>query len=341
MRVLVTGGYFDDSGSCFIDEVDLETGSTRRLVDYVPETSRRVATKGFTGAVWTDDQTLMVCSFNAVHRFDASVWRETGRLAQPDFNDLHHVGHDGASGQIYVCNTGLDAIEVFDASGTFVGRHATSPAWFERERQEGAVIERARYSDVLSAGWDDVRVAVPRVRPAGQYYEGDATRAFHCSVVRDYLHPNHVVMVDGRLAVTMLASREVRCMRSFERLASTEGHPHDGQVEGERFWTTSTHGRVSAWHRGARPWREVERYEVFDTGWTGWCRGLLVTGEVLVVGMTEMRSAPQYTWCDRPLSETSTCLVVVERGTGRLVRRIMVGEADRHPKVFSILEARG
>ncbi len=338
MKVLVTGGYFDASGECFIEEVDLAGGATRRLVSFFPEQSVRVPTKGFTGGCWLDDTTLLVCSFNAVHRIDARNWRETGRLSQADFNDLHHVSFDESTGQILVCNTGLDAIEVFDIAGRFVGRHATSPAWFEKERLEGKAVERTRYPELLSAGWSGSPESVPRTRPEGAYYGYGPGPSFGVSIVRDYLHPNHVVAIDGLLAVTMLGPREVRCLRSLQCLVRTDGHPHDGQLEGDRFWTTTTRGVVTAWDRSSGvPWQASEQYEVFSSGFTGWCRGLLVEPEYIVVGLTEMRSAPQYYWSDEPLSKTSTCVVVLERGTGRLVHHARLGEPERHPKVFSVL----
>lgn len=341
MKVLVTGGYFDASGECFIDEVDLARGVTRRALSLFPEPALRVPTKGFTGAGWLDDTTLLVCSFNAVHRVDTASWRETGRLTQPDFNDLHHVSYDAESEHILVCNTGLDAIEVFDAGGRFVGRHATSPAWFERERLEGQAVERARFPALLSAGWTGSRESVPRTRPEGEYYGVGQGQSFNVSIVRDYFHPNHVVAVDGRLAVTLLAPKEVRCLRTLQCLVRTDGHPHDGQLEGGRFWTTTTRGVVTAWDRSSGPpWQAVEQYDVFPTGFTGWCRGLLVGAEQLVVGLTEMRSAPQYYWSDAPLSQTSTCIVALERGSGRLLHHVPIGEPERHPKVFAVLESR-
>ena len=343
MKVLVTGGYFDDSCEGFLDEVDLVDGSTRRLIRHIPEAALRVPTKGFTGSVRLDETTLLVCSFNAVHRIDLARGEETGRLTQPDFNDLHSVGFDAQTGQIHVCNTGLDAIEVFNTTGRFLGRHATSPAWFERERLDGAAVERQCYPDLMATGWGHPTAsAVPRVTPVGTYYQHQSTKPTHFrqSIVRDYLHPNHVVVVEGRLAVTLLASREVRCLHTHQCLVRTVGHPHDGQVEGNRFWTTTTNGIVTAWgSRTAPPWSATEQYDVFATGITGWCRGLLVRDDCIVVGLTEMRSAPQYPWSDRPLAQTSTSLVVLERGSGRLLHHVRIPQPERHPKVFSILAA--
>jgi len=342
MKVLVTGGYFDGSGECFVDEVDFDRGTSRRVVRHIAGEERRVRTKGFTGGTWVDSDTLLVCSYNALHRFDALTWRETGRIESPDFNDLHHVSVEPEAERILLCNTGLDSIEVFDYSGRFLGRHATSPAWFERARIDGRSVSRNGYETVLDTGWQGAAAPPDWQDAQGDYYTGLDPRGFNCSVVRDYLHPNHVVSVDGHLAVTMLAPRAVRCLRTFRDLIRTAGHPHDGFVEGDHFWTTETNGRVTAWRRGTTlPWATFsERYEVFETGVTGWCRGVFVEPDTIVVGLTAIRNTPQYHWSDRPIASTSTSVVMLERGSGRLLARINIGEPGRHSKVFSILASR-
>jgi hypothetical protein len=343
MKVLVTGGYFDTSGECFIDEVDLHGGDVRRLFRHVPSERDRIAQKGFTGACWLDGDTLLVCSFNAVHRIDVRTWRETGRLTQPDFNDLHHVAIDAATRHVLVCNTGLDAVEIFDRAGCFLGRHATSPAWFERERLDGQAVDRSHFPELLAVGWggSHPETHIPRRRPSGGYYGSGPGPAFNTAVVRDYLHPNHVAAVDGLLAVTLLGAREVRCLRTMQCLAVTDGHPHDGQVEGGHFWTSTTRGIVTAWDRtGGTPWTPCETYDAFQSGITGWCRGLLVRPEHVIVGLTEIRSQPQYAWCDRPFQETTTAIVMLARGTGRALHQTVLGRrTGRHAKIFSVLPA--
>lgn len=130
MRLLVAGGYFDASGECFIDRLDLERGTRERLLSFIPPDPHRLPGKGFTGAAWLDDDTILVCSFDAVWRIVPSTRHCTGRLHQADFNDLHGVTVDHAAAQVHVCNTGLDAVETFDLSGRFLGRTAMTPAWF-------------------------------------------------------------------------------------------------------------------------------------------------------------------------------------------------------------------
>ena len=102
MELLVTGGYEDGSGECFVDRVD-PSGLRERVVSFTPPERHRVPSKGFTGAAWLDGD-LLVCSFDAVWRFNPNG-KLLGRIHQPDANDLHDVAVL-ANGRIAVCNTG-------------------------------------------------------------------------------------------------------------------------------------------------------------------------------------------------------------------------------------------
>ncbi len=340
MRVWVTGGFFDQSGECFVEEVDLAAGEHRPLLRFTPPPYARVPTKGFTGARWLDAETLLIASFCAVWRFDTRTWQPTGVLQQPDFNDLHDLHVEPQAGRLYVCNTGLDAVEVFDLDGRFLGRHSASPAWFDARRQDGWAVERNQFVEVTEVGWD--RRAPPELRrAAGRYYEeaGEGT-PFQRRVVRDYIHPNHVTSIEGHLAVTMLATRELRCLRTFTTLASFDGHPHDGVVFDSLMWTTSTDGKVCALDaRSPGSWRVAESYDSAGTGHIGWCRGLLVSEEGIAVALTRMHARSQYRWRDDPTEGTETSVLWLERGSGKLLGRVDLGDA-RSSKLFGLLPPR-
>jgi len=74
------------------------------------------------------------------------------------------------------------------------------------------------------------------------------------------------------------------------------------------------------------------------TSCTGWCRGLLVTADHLIVGLTEIRRMPRYRWCDRPFEGTKTAVLCIDKKSGRLVTCLDIGERARHPKLFGLLE---
>ncbi|MDP3151448.1 MAG: hypothetical protein Q8N23_02180 [Archangium sp.] len=336
MRVWVTGGFFDQSGECFVEEVDLATGTRERLVTLIPPAEFLVPTKGFTGARWLDPRTLLVASFSAVWRFDVPTWACTGILHQPDFNDLHdvHVAHD--EGRLFVCNTGLDGIESFDLNGRFLGRHSLSPTWFDARRQDGWAVERHQFANLLASGWS--RSAAPEfVRAKGENYGGDGPRPeFHRRLVRDYAHPNHVSIINGRLAVTLLAAKEVRCLRTFETIARFEGHPHDAESFDGLVWTTTTDGFIQGWDPRGPVWKLAERYDSAATGHLGWCRGILASEEGVAVALTQMHGRPQYAWREESVEATETSVLWLERGSGRLLGRVAFG-GERHAKLFAIM----
>lgn len=337
MRVLATGGYFDASGECFIDRIDLERGIRERLLSFIPPEPHRVPAKGFTGAAWLGEDALLVCGFDAVWRLEPSTRRCTGCLHQADFNDLHGVAVDHAAGQLHVCNTGLDAIETFDLAGRFLGRAAMSPAWFEAARQRGAAVEREAFDRVLAVGWGPT--PAPRLTSAaGSYYHQADDEPFHRRKVRDYAHPNHVTVWGDHLAATLLARRELRCMYTHRSLARLEAPPHDGVPVGDDLWLTTVDGRV--W-RVARGGEASLVLDTSATGHLGWCRGLAIDDETLAVGLTAIRTRPQYAWRADPHERTETSVLWLDRATGQLRAHVRYDEPDRHPKLFALLPPRG
>ncbi len=335
MRVLVTGGYFDGPGEGFVDRVDLARGTRERLLAFVPPEPHRVSAKGFTGAAWLDGGTLLVCGFDAVWRFEPSTGRCTGRLHQADFNDLHGLVVDEATQALHVCNTGLDAVETFTLDGRFLGRSAMSPGWFEAARQHGAAVARDDFGRACVAGWAPLP-ALPLTTTDGPYYQRDGP--FHRRKVRDYLHPNHVVVWGGDVVATLLASRELRSMRTHRTLARLDAPPHDGLVIGDTLWVTTVDGRVwSVTHGGVVSLVT----DTSATGRLGWCRGLMVEGGTLAVGLTAIRTSPQYAWRSDAFTETATEVLWIEHATGRLLGAVRYDEPGRHAKVFALLPGQG
>lgn len=337
MRLLVTGGYFDSSGECFVDRLDPELRTRERLLSFVPPAPHQMPGKGFTGAAWLDDDTFLACSFDAIWRFEPATGRCTGRLHQPDFNDLHGLAVDHTAAQLHVCNTGLDSIETFDPRGRFLGRAAMTPAWFEAARQQGAAVARDAFERVLAAGWESAPTP-PLEAPAGDYYHRPGDEPFHRSKVRDYTHPNGVVVWGDRLAATLLAGFELRCVRTHRTLARLVAPPHDGVLVGAELWLTTVDGRV--W-RIARSGEAALVLDTAATGHLGWCRGLAVDGDTIAVGLTAIRSPPRFAWRAEPHDRTETAVLWLDRASGRLRASVDYDDPSRHPKLFALLPARG
>ena len=341
MKILLTVGYFDASGEGHLVEIDLAREAISTLLAHTPPESLHVPDKGFTGAAWSGTarkSTLFVCGPCAVHQVEPSTWSVTATWHQPCWNDLHHVAV--ARDRVYVVNTGLETIDVLSMDGSFLGSHALHPGWLSAARLSGFSPAREALPALRDVRWP-LRHERSQTAPLPQdyYTRPDAALPFARRKVRDYVHPNHVTIHEGRLLVTRFLDRAVEDVTSFQRvIEGTPGLPHDGLVDGDRFWITCVNGLVIAYaiEGGRVTGREVERFDVFATGHTGWCRGLAVTRDHLVVGLTAIRRMPRYRWCDRPFEATETSVLCIERRTGKLAARVRL-EGDRHAKIFSVL----
>ncbi|MEP7124431.1 MAG: hypothetical protein ABJE95_26115 [Byssovorax sp.] len=344
MRCLITVGYFDTSGEGRLIEIDLARGSQVTRLAYIPPSELRVPEKGFTGAVWSGDpgqSTLFVCGASAVYQVDPLVWSVTEIWHQPCMNDLHHVAVD--DDRVHVVNTGLEAVDVFSREGLFLGSHALHPGWLSALRQRGSAPAREERAALLDARWPRLEVDATASEPSIVDYYSPAAPGqlpFSQRKVRDYAHPNHVTVHGDRVLVTRFLDRAVDDLSSLRRvIAETPGLPHDGIAFEDRFWITCVNGLVVAYaiQGGQVTCREVERFDVFATGHSGWCRGLAVTRDHLVVGLTAIQRMPRARWCDRPFEETETSVLWIERATGHLVGRVELHERERSPKLFSVL----
>lgn len=344
MKVLVTMGFFDASGECRLVEADLDRGTTETRLSFVPPEPLRMPEKGFTGAAWSGSpgaSTLLVCGSHAVFHLDPSGFDVIDIWHQPCMNDLHHVAL--TDDRVYVVNTGLESIDVFTRDGLFLGSHALHPAWLSAQRQAGVSPTREDWPLLRDAHWPPEQTEMIHNEPAGAYYTSRAASAqlpFSKRKLRDYVHPNHITLHGTQMLVTRFLDCAVDDITTFRRvIEDTPGLPHDGIIHDNQFWLTCVNGLVLAYaiENGVVTGREIEQFDVFDTGFTGWCRGLYVTDDFLVVGLTEIRRMPRHRWCDRPVETTETSLLVFRRSTRKLEQRILLRDGSRQTKIFSVL----
>ncbi|MCB1737794.1 MAG: hypothetical protein KDI42_06690, partial [Gammaproteobacteria bacterium] len=256
---------------------------------------------------------------------------------QPCMNDLHHVAVVG--GHLYVANTGLGAVDVFTVSGEFMGSHSLLPAWANSKRMHGErapePLTRAHlaWSGTPPTSWPE-----SADRGDGYFTSSREPQAFHQRKVPDHLHVNHVVSLDGRLLATCFADGSLRDLRTFE-VAASVGRPfvHDGVVHGSSLWLTSVDGTVFELDRrtlGAR-----RTLDACGSRHRGWCRGLAVTSEHLMVGLTESRrgGSLQQPWAQVETSGTETSVLLLDKAGGRLLARVEIKDRDRHTKLYSVL----
>lgn len=340
MKVVVTGGYFDEGGDGCVWGVDLASGRVDVLMRYLPPSALRVPTRGFTGGCWGPDGALYVAGHAAVYRVDRRTWQVDGVLHMPSFNDLHHVAADAE--RLYVANTGSDAIDVFGRDGRFLGSHALTPGWVLARRMAG---EAPPEVDVAACGWDG---ATPpgwtgEAREDG-YHTPLAARGqvpYWRAKLPDRFHPNHVCAAGDALLATCLRDGTIRDVTRHRIVVAAPGQfPHDGLARGDGLWFTTIDGGVWQARPSEASTAAVRVLDVFDaTGRHGWCRGLWADDETLAVGLTEVRAGrlPRHRWADRPPEGSETSVLWLRRGDGRLLGRVDLGDPARHSKIYSIL----
>lgn len=333
LTLLVTGGYFDESGECVILEVDLGSGQVRDWARWTPPEHLRVPTKGFTGAC-VHGGSLFVCAHACLTRWNLKTAQIDGVLHQPDFNDLHDVAVVG--GDLHLAVTGSDAVDRFDRSGRFLGRSSALPGWVLAAQLEGR--DLADLDGLVSVGWEGESPKARDLHLEDPYYStraGDGARAFWQQKVPDHLHFNHIVETPLGPVVTCLRDGTLRAIHTFEPVARIPGHPHDGLLDGDTLWCTTVDGGV--WRVPLSGVGSERCFEAFVGGQKGWCRGLRFAAEFVVVGLTAFRDgkAPPGMWSGPIPRHSQTGLVVLDRRTGGFVRWIDL-DSDRPLKIFAI-----
>jgi hypothetical protein len=251
-------------------------------------------------------------------------------------NDLHHVA--ALDDRLYVSNTGLGAVDVFGLDGWFIGSHALLPAWVNARRMAGGDPPDGDFP--VSPGWVGTPPTPwPNARADDGYHSPDRGAApFHQLKVPDHLHVNHVARAGGRLLATCFADGTLRDLRTFAVAARLPGcFLHDGVAHGDALWLSAIDGTLL--ELDATTLLERRRISTFETGHCGWCRGLAVTPDHLLVGLTQVRSGrlPRHRWADRRPDASETSVLLLDRQNARLVARVDLTDDERHAKLYSVL----
>jgi hypothetical protein len=178
--------------------------------------------------------------------------------------------------------------------------------------------------------------------PEGLEQLASCSLPFPTRKIRHFVHPNHITMVGGRPLVTRFVDRSIQDLGDWSlAIPETPGHPHDGEAYGERFWITCTTGLIVAYalENGRVTSREVARIDIPErTGRSGWCRGLIVTEQIIVVGLTAVQYTPPFGWSDRDLSKTETSILAIDRRTLKVAARVNLQAFGQLPKMFGMVE---
>jgi hypothetical protein len=344
VKLLVTIADSLDPGFGRVVAVDLERENAEVALEWLPPPGLRTSGKGFTGIAWLDvpgRSDLIVCSHAALCRINPVTWTVNGILHQPCMNDLHHIAV--YQRRLLVANTGLDRIDVFETSGQFVGGWDLSPAWIAAERLGGCNPSRASWTGALRGDWKFGPKSVENEPfPAALEPLSSSSIPFPTRKTRHFVHPNHIAVVGGRPLVSRFVDRSIQDLADWSfAIPETPGHPHDGEVHGDRFWITCTTGLIVAYaiDNGRVTSREIERIDIPKrTGRSGWCRGLIVTERVIVVGLTAVQYLPPFGWSDHDFSKTETSILAIDRATLKVVARVDLSHVGQLPKLFALVE---
>lgn len=262
MKLLVTMGYhtqrkgeywlYDTAGLMLID---WRAKKVVRELTYVspPEHAALSGHMLFAYGSLTGSE-LLVTTHTEVVTIDVGRWAVNDVISLPHFNDLHHVIR--FEDHLYVCNTGLQAVQKVTPDGRLVESYSTNaaPTW--------ETYDRAR----------DYRPLSTKPHP---------------------VHPNHLFVLDGQVWVTRCNKHDAVALRDHERrLKVAPGSPHDGILAQGLVYFTTTNGHVVGVDpEGGETVRDIDLNAIDGRRrQLGWCRGLrFIDYDLALVGFGQFR----------------------------------------------------
>lgn len=297
--------------------------------------------KGLAGASWRGDGRLLATTECELLELDVAPLRLTGTRSFPFLNDVHHVA--ASEDRIFVCNTGLDCIEVFDCDWKLV----------DTIDLLGPISRRLRYSSTslyykIKRGYEQLRGWRPAYahlsrRPLfpntrkllvrNAYRRKD--RELRFSLFRPHiLHPNHVLTLDDDVWVTINTTGEIVSLKSGRIIARGLGRRiHDGIVsDGEHFTTNANTNRVIVHEfQPDGPSLGVKRIDKCVMPRSGgFLRGLAVIEDTVFVGLSARRGGA----ANHPAGR----IVALDRATLQITDSWEIPERFG-TAVFSVLDA--
>lgn len=340
-EVFVIGGYFDNSGEGFVYKIDVFNAVKSKIVSFTPQEDLRVPRKGFTGAAWIgkpQHSDLLVCGFSAIYRFSPPNWKLSGVLHQKCMNDLHSVNiHNNL---IFIANTGLETIDVFNLEGLFIGSYSLQPGWLNKERQSDVTPTKENWKELLNIGWQTKSTVIDNQPLTDVYYKTSKTN-FYQKPVKDFIHLNHVVATPTQILATSLSNKCIYNVCNFDKIIETPSPPHDGFINEGKFWITCVEGQILSYEikNNVVSNTIIDCFNIFDhIDVSGWCRGIMIQKNYLFIGITEIRRKPQYDWNVSAWENTKTGIICWDLSQQKLIKFIDLSE-ERHSKIFTILRA--
>jgi hypothetical protein len=253
-------------GKAVIQIIDWETKGLKQEITYEPPDMHVGAglSRQYKGGCIYRDRFYVVTN-TEVLVYDISDWSLKMVMSLSSFNDLHGVHVD--DNHVYVCNTGLEIVHVFDHDFQMIDEinMATTPTY---ERFDRAVDYRM--------------IATTKPHEA---------------------HINHIFCLDGEKWVTrglltdaikLHGSRDSFNLKGVDRGPNDKVVCHDGIVRGEKLYFTTVNGHIVAFDTRSR--KQILQIDVREVagraGYSlGWVRGLEIVGNRAFLGTTKIRSS--------------------------------------------------
>jgi len=239
--------------------IDWETGQLIKGITYVspPGMIARDGSIQFkAGTLY--NEAFFVPTNTEILVYDLPDLKLKKKYSHQSFNDVHHV--TVINDLIYICNTGLEIIQVMNFNGDIIEEHnaAVSDTWKRFNRET------------------DYRM-VPTTKPREA-------------------HANFIFSLGDELWCTRFLQKDAICIGDNSKkiaLNVSHGSPHDGLVSGDFIYFTLTDGYVVIINKN-----NLKREAVIDLnkiynnkGLLGWCRGIEVVGQKCYVGFTALRTS--------------------------------------------------
>ncbi len=216
----------------------------------------------------------------------------------PFLNDLHFVGC--FSDRMFVVNTGLERIEIIN-----VADH-TNHSWIN-------LLDHINESKEFDWSLDYRHV---------------------WSTQPHLVHANHCFYFDSELWVTRFCQQDALGLNSGRRIdLSPWGNPHDGCVQDDEVFFTTTNGHLVSYSSTKVKFRSWDLNRISGADQLGWCRGLAIEGDLAFIAFTQFR--PSLTkemgkWIlqGRSQERNPTCIVKLDMGKEKILAKYHFIEKD-------------
>lgn len=243
--------------SAYLTELDFESGTVRELLsikkgnENYPDDLPNIT---FTCCTLDGDR-LYLCTETEVFVYRYPELELINSASYKFFQNSHHVAPVGE--YVAVASTGLDMVALLD----------------------NVTLQPVRLLNALGKDpWH-------RFSPSVDYRKLHSTKPHES-------HPNFVFLLDSKPWVTRFNQKDAVCLTDMsQRIDIGLERVHDGNVIGDSVYFTTVDGRIVCVDKASKNIKRVfDLNEIGREGvQLGWCRGLLVEGNIAYVGFTRIR----------------------------------------------------